>query len=114
MAEICELLAENLRFYRLAQNVSHENLAKITGVSVTAISKIENAKIWPKESTLKKLCDALKLHPFQLFVRRIDRTTESRGLLLSACREILDEAFPAEKNPDEKRLLLRRPLPDDE
>jgi hypothetical protein len=49
-----------------------------------------------------------------LFVRRIDRTTEPRGLLLSACREILDEAFPAEKNPDEKRLLLRRPLPDDE
>ena len=51
--------AKNMKMERLAQNLSQENLAKISGVSQQAISMIEAGKRSPTEDTMIMIAEGL-------------------------------------------------------
>ena len=56
-----QIVAENLRNYREARNLSLERLSQATGVSKSMLSQIENGTTNPSISTLLKIASGLKM-----------------------------------------------------
>ena len=65
-----KLLAEvghRIREIRVAQGLSLEQLARLTGISAPALSLIETGKRDPRLTTLKRIADALRA-PFATII----------------------------------------------
>jgi transcriptional regulator with XRE-family HTH domain len=60
-------LGERIRSQRLALNMTLAEIANDTGLTGSTISQVERALISPSVSTLKKICDALKISIGELF-----------------------------------------------
>lgn len=58
---------EFVRFLRKKENMTQNELSEKTGLSIVAISNIENNKNRPIPSTLHKLSEALKYDYVQLY-----------------------------------------------
>ena len=54
---------ERLRTLRTTKLLTQEELARISGIGVTAISRLENGHEMPRFSTIKKLASALGIDP---------------------------------------------------
>jgi transcriptional regulator with XRE-family HTH domain len=64
-----KLLADvghQIREARVAQGLSLEQLARLTGISAPALSLIETGKRDPRLTTLKRIADALRVPPATL------------------------------------------------
>ena len=61
-------IRENIKTYRLTQNLSQERLGEIVGVSPDYISLIERGKRLPSLKRLFLIAQALKVEPFKLLM----------------------------------------------
>lgn len=66
--EIREIFAKNLKIFRAEQKISQMALAEKANVAQNFINDIENCKKWISPATLSKLCKALGIMPYQLFL----------------------------------------------
>ena len=60
--------AVNVRKYRIAQNLSQENLAELAGLHRTYISAVERERRNISIENFQHIADALKIEPYLLFV----------------------------------------------
>ena len=68
--EITQILAENIRAYRIAENISQEELADICNLHRTYIGSVERGERNVTLSTLETLSAALKVSVPQLLTKR--------------------------------------------
>lgn len=68
MADIQPLLAKNIRKYRNLSGFSQILLAKKIGISKNYMSGIELGDKFPSAPVINRICDALSIQPFQLFL----------------------------------------------
>ena len=92
MTDIRELLATNLKSYRMARGWSQAKLAEKAGVSTQYIGMIETRVKFPSSDMLQKLARALRVDPAELFYRKIDPKT-TRLNAQKAVIEDFGEAF---------------------
>ena len=59
-------VGHQIREARVAQGLSLEQMARLTGVSAPALSLIETGKRDPRLTTLKRIADALRVAPATL------------------------------------------------
>src|SRR5450756_697802 len=60
------MFARNVRYYRLMNRMSMNDLANLAQVSANAIKKYEHGEMMPSSETLEALSSALKVNPMQL------------------------------------------------
>lgn len=70
------IISENLKRLRRVKELTQRELAKLAGVSQSAISKIEAGERIPKVSIIQKLAKALGQTPENLVKGAIKRTEE--------------------------------------
>ncbi len=98
MTDIQKLFAANLRNARAGTGLSQAALAERCELTSNYISELEAGRRFPSHETLQKLCAALDLRPYQLF---IDTEVDFRSLepleyqdlkegLKSRLKELLD------------------------
>ena len=63
---------ERLRFVRERLGLTQEDLSELTGLSVRAISRLENGLHSPHPSTVRFLCHALQTTPEELGYEHLD------------------------------------------
>ncbi len=63
----CNIIGENIKYFREMWNFSPKELCKRAEVSRSTLYKIESGKIIPKHSTLKKIINALSLNGDSFF-----------------------------------------------
>ena len=56
-----------IRSLREELNWTQADLAKATGLSQSAISRLEDGSRWPRKHTLRRICKALNLPIYELF-----------------------------------------------
>lgn len=61
-------IKENIKSYRISQNLSQEKLSEIAGVSTDYISLIERGKRTPSIKRLCLIANALGLEPYKLLM----------------------------------------------
>ena len=106
--EVCKLLGKNIRRIRLKKNITQNALAEGADISVVALSQIETCKIWPKAEVLQRIIDALKVHPYELFVQNENELEQYKELLISTFVKNLDEQFPTSKKTRVTQYNLTR------
>jgi transcriptional regulator with XRE-family HTH domain len=67
-SDIRKIFGNNLKFFRKEKNISQMQLAENADVTFNFINDIENGKKWISPATLSKLCLALDVQPYQLFL----------------------------------------------
>jgi len=65
--EIKDILANNLKYFRVQRQFSQAQLAEKANISVTFLSNIERGKMFPKVETLSRLTESLDVEVYELF-----------------------------------------------
>lgn len=63
-----KLLGLKIKEKRKAKNLTQEQLAELVEIGTPNISYIENGKFYPTVETLEKICKALNVRPFELYM----------------------------------------------
>ena len=97
-------LGERIRFFRLQEKLSQEELSEKADIGVTHISNIENGNTKPSIDAFINIATALKVTPDQLLIDSLSETPQNKNdlnsLLLDCTPEevsILVENFTALK-----------------
>ena len=83
--QLHEILSQNIKKYRKGK-FTQEQLAEKIGVSTQNINDIEGKRRWPRESTLIKIAEILKVEVYQLFIPqnlveiKIEETNENQQI----------------------------------
>jgi transcriptional regulator with XRE-family HTH domain len=72
MPDVVVHVGENLRRLRTREALTQAQLAERAGLHRTAVERIERDKVEPHMTTLRKLADALGVHPRELVEGRKD------------------------------------------
>ena len=93
MTHLQEVFIKNIRFYRTKVNFTQIDFATEIDVSPNYLNAVENGKYFPSPDVLQKICDALKLSPYQLFLEQpeisnIQSKTEYEQAMISLKQEI--------------------------
>lgn len=64
------ILANNIRFFRRLRDLTQEELAKKSGLSLASIQLIETARRWPGIKNINRICLALDISNEKLFSER--------------------------------------------
>jgi transcriptional regulator with XRE-family HTH domain len=67
MAEICKILADNLRRLRNEREITQEELAEKADVSSTSIQGYETGRTWPSVEVIENMAKALRIEDYKLF-----------------------------------------------
>lgn len=70
MTHLQEVFIKNIRFYRTKANFTQIDFATEIEVSPNYLNAVENGKYFPSPDVLQKMCDALRLSPYQLFLEQ--------------------------------------------
>ena len=70
MTQIQKLFIANLRFYRSQKKISQIAFSEQIGVSPNYLNAVENGKNFPSVEVLQKMCTALNILPYQLFLEK--------------------------------------------
>lgn len=92
-----KLIGERVRYYRNLKNLTQEQLAEIMEFNTKSISLLENGHNYIALNKVPKLCKALEIEPYQLFI--FDKTNTKTLNIKSDINEILDTM-------DNKKLKL--------
>jgi transcriptional regulator with XRE-family HTH domain len=68
--ELTQILADNIRAYRIAENISQEELADMCDLHRTYIGSVERGERNVTLSTLETLANVLKVNVPQLLTKR--------------------------------------------
>lgn len=66
--DICKKFGDNVRKYRISQNLSQEKLAELTKLHRTYISDIERGLRSISLKNIQRLSDSLKIDIYKLFI----------------------------------------------
>lgn len=83
--QLREILSQNIKKYRKGK-FTQEQLAEEIGVSTQNINDIEGKRRWPRETTLIKIAEILKVEVYQLFIPqnsveiKIEETNENQQI----------------------------------
>ncbi|KIL36750.1 hypothetical protein SD70_31390 [Gordoniibacillus kamchatkensis] len=69
MAHFYLQVANNIRFYRRAANLTQEQLSEIVGIDRSYLGKIERGEVNISLETVVRIAEALKISPYDLFER---------------------------------------------
>jgi len=86
--DIKEVLATNLRNFRLARAWSQAFLAEKSGVTPNYIGMLENKVKFPSPETIQKLSAALDIDPTELFFKEIDPVSSMNSYRKAALEDI--------------------------
>ena len=67
-----KLLCTNIKRVRKMRNVTQAGLAELMDVSIESIRNIEQCKSTPTANTIDKICNALKITPYDLLIPPTD------------------------------------------
>jgi transcriptional regulator with XRE-family HTH domain len=113
--EIQKKMGERIRTQRLALNLTISDLAKDTGLTGSTISQVERTVISPSISTLKKICDALKISVGELFedieegVGQTEQPKAPQAVPLSMDQITLTHNGSPVVRKDRRKILLPSP-----
>ena len=88
---VIELLARNLVRLRKNRGLSQLQLSIEADLAVTFVNDLEHAKKWISPKSIAKLCGALGVEPYQLFLTENDSVAEKDEAIATCCDEILAE-----------------------
>lgn len=86
-----KLLGAKIKEKRKAKNLTQEQLAELVEIGTPDISYIENGKFYPTVETLEKICKALNVKPFELYM------FDSEKSILEMKSEMINELDKNEK-----------------
>lgn len=90
--EIRECLSQNLKKYRKAKRWSQFELAEKAEMSEQTINSIEGLRLWPSDKTLSKICQALDVEMYKLFVpQKLSAKSKSVAELKHAVIKTVEE-----------------------
>ena len=96
MQEFKAHLAENLRFHRQSRRLTQKDLAQLSGVSPSTVSRLERGEGDWKPSTVLRLAQVLKVRPEELtggpIQREVFPSASERRLEVIAAVLALDES----------------------
>jgi len=85
------LLSQNLKRARTNKNLSQLALSNVCGIATGFINEIEHGRKWISPDTIEKLCDALDIQPYQLFVPESNLVVDKDATIAACCDEIVSE-----------------------
>jgi transcriptional regulator with XRE-family HTH domain len=93
MTHLQQVFINNIRFYRTKANFTQVEFAEEIGLSPNYLNAVENGRNFPSADSLQKMCDVLKISPYQLFleqpeITKFNNKTEQQQLILSLKQEI--------------------------
>ena len=89
--EIRKIFSRNLKSYRKNLGLSQMDLASKVGIATNFINDIENEKKWISISTLAKICTALDIEPYKLFIEVDFDKAGSNKLINQFCTELSND-----------------------
>ena len=89
--EIRKIFSRNLKSYRKNLGLSQMDLASKVGIATNFINDIENEKKWISISTLAKICTALDIEPYKLFIEVDFDNSGSNKLINQFCTELSND-----------------------
>ena len=89
--EIREILSKNIKYYRDKKGLSQMALALKAGLATNFINDIENGKKWVSPSTLSKICEALEISPYKLFIEVNFANDNCSEIINQFCSDLLNE-----------------------
>lgn len=92
-----KLIGQRVRYYRNLRNLTQEQLAEFMCFNTKSISLLENGHNYIALNKLPKLCQALEIEPYQLFI--FDKRNMKSETIREDIQEILDTM-------DNKKLKL--------
>ncbi|MDD1790415.1 helix-turn-helix domain-containing protein [Burkholderia gladioli] len=69
LVSLRDVLAYNVRAYRVEQGISQEGLGFASGLDRTFVSQVERARVNVSIDNIERIAVALNLEPARLFVR---------------------------------------------
>lgn len=104
-------IGKKLKALRTERSLSMRELADMSGVSASLISKIETGKVSPTVMSLQKLLEALSIDLFEFFLEKSDTNPSDRIVFKKSSMVAIEDdertwnyAFP--KHPDIKAELM--------
>lgn len=74
--EIKRIFTENIRKYRMLNNMTQQELAEAADISVGFLCDLESGKKWGTLDTMAKIASALNIKPYQLLMPVEDKNTD--------------------------------------
>lgn len=68
VSTIQENFVANLKLYRERRFLSQQEFAERSGLSQSFVADIERGKKFPSPASIEKICSALEIRPFELFL----------------------------------------------
>lgn len=95
MTKIKVLLGKKVKELRNNAGYTQEKLAELANMEIASLSNIENGKNFPSNDTLEKLCAALKIQPFELFM--FEYINNSQKLIDEMCERMKEDSNLTQK-----------------
>ena len=95
MANIREILAENMKKHRQKLSITQPELAERANISTNFIGMIEQKRKFPAPEMLDRIAKALKIETFELFATSASPQSELKKLhkeILADLDQAIDEA----------------------
>lgn len=89
--EIRDVFSRNVRALREKKGLSQMALAEKSSLATNFINDIENGKKWFSPATLAKLCAALNVKPYKMFLEFSPDEAQHNELMSQFCAELSDE-----------------------
>ena len=95
--DIAKIIAANTKAYRAGLGITQFQLAEKAGISTTYLAELEVAKKAPSIDVIEKLCQALGIRPYELFIEDgvDDIQNESRASIRKYAKEASSVASKA-------------------
>ena len=89
MSEIKKLLGRRIKEIRTLKGFTQERLSELTDIGASSLSKIESGYFHPTDENLEKICNALDVEPYQLYMANHLKNAKE---LKSELHNIIDSA----------------------
>ena len=98
-------LAQNIKKYRIMNNLQQEELAKKLGVSLQTVSRMERGQTMPKIEVIDKLSEIFDVPVYILFLTEKELAdARKKEFLIESLYNIRDESEDIEEKVDVDRL----------
>lgn len=101
---IRQILATNIKKFRLEKKLTQEALANLCKCSTLAIINIEKEKAWPKDKTIEDIAKALEVRTTDFFVdTRLDDELGKIELIqesIDSIQDAVNKLMNTRKNPE--------------